>query len=83
MDKKTETVAHVISDQDPQKCWNKYNEFIKSKDKQDLEIHWNTTPIVINQHGQSIIIPTCLIFWKCTPEQAKSFRNQQMLLLKS
>ena len=80
--KNTETVAHVISDQDPQKCWDKVEEFKKSKSPEDLELHWNTTPIIINQHGQSIIIPTCLIFWKCTPEQKLSFRTQQSLLLK-
>lgn len=80
--KKTETVAHVITDQDPQKCWDKVNEFTKSKDREDFELHWTTTPIVVNQMGQSILIPSCLILWHCTPEQKESFRNSQKILLK-
>lgn len=91
-EKKTEVVSTIITSQDPQDCYNKVSEFSKSKVQDDLTFTWNTTPLLIPQsssviggmmQSQTIIVTTCLIFWRCTPEQAVSFRNQQRLQIQS
>lgn len=86
--KETETVVHIIAGQDAQKCYNDVEEFCKTKLPENITKQWNTNAIMVGAHqfgsgmqGQVQMILTCIIFWKCSKEQAVSFRNQQKLML--
>lgn len=83
---KLETIALIISHQDPQKCSDLVDEFCKSKDPERISKTWNVSVIPVGasqiQGGynmNTMPVITCLIHWKATAEQAKSFKVQQSL----
>ena len=86
--KKTALVIHPEMSQDPGECYKKVQEFVNTKSAEDLSLYWGVSPVMagasrIAQGMQMQMIPitTCLIFWKCTPEQEKSYRTQMSLKL--
>lgn len=80
------TMAHVIANADPQKCYNDVEEFIENK--KEVQIHWNTSAVVTGvqmigktPQAQTTIITTCLIHWRATAEERNNFLAGQKLKL--
>lgn len=76
---KTELITHIVMNPDPDKFSEGITTFLAGKEKEDVTIDISSTTLPVNQMGQFMVIPSAVITWKCSKEQAVSYKTQQKL----
>lgn len=79
---KTELVTHLIMNPDPEKFSESIQKFCADKEQEDISVHISSTTLPVNQMGQFMVIPSCVINWKCSKEQAVSYKTSLKIMQK-